>query len=215
MSWVGAEPSSKPQSKQPRDACGNITVTQKRPLVPGLLSTWPWGSVTAPRSLWSCLHLGDHLSPRLHTRDSSHPHPHLCPRSPWTIPTLGTLLFPHLLPRDTCCIGHPRAGMSKHECSARRATGPAAPGDSPPNISASTGSAEAPGSWEAQGAGAEPVSLSLTDQPRALHQQQAHTALACFFFYRCIYRNCGDRGRGGTGGTSPARGPPRGRGSAQ
>lgn len=179
MSWVGAEPSSKQQSKQPRDARGKITVAQKGPLVPELLSTWPWGRVAGPGSLWSCLHLGDHLSPCLHTHHSSCPHPRLCPRSlcldfgdtpvpprapqarPWCLAPEGWYEQTRVLSQESDGPRSSRGLIPEQLCPRRQRRSLwklGEPGQSPP--------------------------LSLTEQPRALHQHQAHTALACFFFYK-------------------------------
>lgn len=173
--WVGAEPSSKQQSKQPRDACGNMTVTPKGPLVPVVLSTRPWGSVTAPRSLWSCLHLRDHTSPCLHTHDSPHPHPHLCPRSPRLPPRDPPVPTPAL--QGHLWFWHPRAGVSKHECSARRVTAPQLLGTHAPALPA-----QKPLEAGKLGEPWQSPSISVPDQLRALYQHQAHTALVMLLF---------------------------------
>lgn len=101
--------------------------------------------------------------------------------------------------------------MSKPKCSARRATVPAAPGDSSPNSSARTGSTEASGSRISSGSrGRACLSLSRTS-PGLCTSTKLTQHLHASFFIRCIYRSCGERRGGGTGGTPPARGPPRAR----
>lgn len=160
MSWVGAEPSSKQPSKQPRDACGNTVVTQEGTFGPGAAVNMAMGQHRTPGTPVKLSALGGHPSSRLHTHDSSHPHPHLHPRSPPCLHRGDTPVHPTCTPGTPVPFGTRGLGMSKHERPAGRATSPTAPGDSPPNSSTSTGSAEAPRSCEARGATAAPASPS-------------------------------------------------------
>lgn len=144
MSWGGAEPSSKQQSKQTRDACGNTAVTQEVTFDPSAAVNTAMGQHCSP---WTPV---EPFAPGGRT------HPHTC--TPMTAPiptqicapavlhacTLGTFLSPTSAPQGHPVLPHPPwfstgMGMSKHEHPAGRAAGPMAPRDSPSNGSTGHG----------------------------------------------------------------------------
>lgn len=95
MSWVGAEPSSKQPSKQPRDACGNTVVTQEGTFGPGAAVNMAMGQHRTPGTPVKLSALGGGGGGRGGT------HPHACTRMTAPIPT--HICTPGLL--HACTVG--------------------------------------------------------------------------------------------------------------